>query len=606
MKRALRLAKKTVKVAIIATVHPRRAKHILKAAMLKRKINAERRNQYIKWYKRRELSPTEIENQQKASKKFKNRPLISILLPTYNTPEKFLRDCIESILAQTYDNWELCIADDASSKQVTKEVIHTYVKKYKNIKAVLADKNGHIASASNLAMTLAKGEFISLMDHDDLLLPNALFETVKVINEQPDADLIYSDEDKIEDDKWHVEPFFKPDWSPDFLLSCNVITHFATIRTGLMKKVGGFRVGSEGAQDWDLFLRLTELTDKIYHIPKIVYVWRKSPMSTAATYENKNYAYINQKKVLRDAVARRGQPAVIEAHRFMGFWRVRYEIKGLPKVSIIIPTKNNYEYIKRCLESVFEATNYPNFEVIIVDTGTTDDKTGELYEKLQRAIDNIKIVKWQKKGDFNFSAACNFGAAGATGEYLLFLNDDIKVIDSHWLRDMLEHAQRPETGAVGCKLLFPNRTIQHAGVVLSWRDIAFHPFYGLNERLDIFSNIFINNIRNVSAVTGACLMVDKNKFEEVGGFDEKLKVTYNDVDFCLKLLEKGYRNVYTPFARLIHYESASIARITTDERDKKELQAASDEMRKRWAQILKNDPYYNPNFIQHGPGYWLY
>jgi GT2 family glycosyltransferase len=445
-----------------------------------------------------------------------------------------------------------------------------------------------------------------LMDHDDLLMPNALYETVKIINEHPSAELIYSDEDKIEDDKFHVEPFFKPDWNPDFMLSCNMVTHFATIRHSLMKKVGGFTIGTEGAQDWDLFLRLSELTDEIHHVPKIIYNWRKSPTSTAASHKSKNYAYVNQKKVLRNAVVRRGLSATVEQTKYMGFWRVHYQIIGTPKVSIVIPSKDNYKYIKRCLDSVFEDTSYPNFEVILVDTGTTDTKTLGLFDAYSKGVDEFRRIQWKSDGAFNFSAACNAGAKAARGEYLLFLNDDTSVIDSHWLTDLLEQAQRDEVGAVGLKLLFPNKTIQHAGVVLSDRDVAFHPFYGLDENTDIFSNIYINNIRDVSAVTGACLMVSKNKFEQVGGFDEKLRVTYNDVDLCLKLLDAGYLNVYTPFGRLYHYESVSVGKITTADRDHTELERASAEMHRRWGEQLKDDKYYNPNFTQHGPGYWLY
>jgi glycosyltransferase involved in cell wall biosynthesis len=601
----LRTAKKITKYLIIAALHPGRAKQAIYLARKRQLTNRSRRRSYLKWFAGNQLSQVELEQQKEDSKNFKHRPLISVLLPTYNTPIELLSDCIDSIINQTYDNWELCIADDASTHEDTKKIIKEYGDKYENIKYVLSKDNGHIAVATNEALALAKGEYISLMDHDDLLLPDALYETVKIVNDHPSADLIYSDEDKIEDNKCHVEPFFKPDWSPDFLLSCNVITHFATIRHTLMKKVGGFRNGSEGAQDWDLFLRITELTDEVYHIPKIIYSWRKTANSTAQASKSKPYAYINQKKVLRDALERRKQPAVVEPHIYMGFWRVKYEIIGSPYISIIIPSKDNYKYLNRCLESIFEETNYPNFEVIVVDTGSKDPQVLSYYDKLQKGIDKLKVVNWHSKSGFNFSAACNAGAKEAKGEYLVFLNNDTKVLDGHWLRDMLEHAQRPEIGAVGCKLFFPDRTIQHAGVVLSKRDVAFHPFYGLNEKTDIFSNIYINNIRNVAAVTAACMMVSKKKFNEIGGFDTNLRVTYNDVDLCLKLLDKGYLNLYTPYTRLVHYESKSVGNITTEKRDKSEWQEAFDIMQRRWDKYLQRDPYYNDNFVQHGPGYNL-
>lgn len=601
----LKLIKKIIKLGVITVLHPHRAKQASQLARQRHQNNKQRRQQYLNWYEDNKILHEELDAQRKAQSNFTHRPLISVLLPTYNTPEKYLRECIESILQQTYTNWELCIADDASPDPKVRDIIIEYANKHPNIKHIFCKKNEHIASATNAALKLAKGDYVSLMDHDDFLLPNALYETAKAINDEPKLDLIYSDEDKIENDKYHVEPFFKPDWSPEFLLSCNVITHFATIRTSLMKKVGGFRAGTEGAQDWDLFLRLTEITDNIHHIPKIIYTWRKSETSTAQAHKSKPYAYINQKKVLRDAIYRRGWSAAVENHQYMGFWRVRHEIKGTPKISIIVPTKNNFELLKRCLESVFEESSYPHFEVIVVDTGSTEKEVLGYYKKLQSGIDNFKLVKWQPKNGFNFSAACNAGAKAATGEYLLFLNNDTKVLGANWLRNMLEHAQHSGVGAVGGKLFFPDRTIQHAGVVLSKRDVAFHPFYGLNEKTDIFSNIYINNIRNVSAVTGACMMLSKNTFNEVGGFDEELKVTYNDVDLCLKLLKAGYRNVYTPFARLCHDESKSIGHITTKNRDQREWQEAFDIMQHRWGEQLTRDSYYNDNFVQHGPGYRL-
>lgn len=593
-----------VRVGLIAIVHPSQAKKIIRAVMQKKQTKKLRREQYIRWFNDHKLKQTEIPAQKNEALEFKHRPLISVLLPTYNTPPKLLTQCIESILVQTYDNWELCIADDASPSEETVKTIKKYLDNPK-IKTVFRESNGHIALATNSALELASGEFISLMDHDDLLSPDALFETVKVINEHPDADLIYSDEDKIEDDKWHVEPFFKPDWSPDFLLSCNVITHFATVRHSLMKRIGGFRAGSEGAQDWDLFLRITELTDKVYHIPKIIYHWRKTENSTAQASKSKPYAYVNQKKVFRDAIKRRSEAAVVETHENMGFWRVKYEIKGDPMVSIIIPSKDHLGDLKKCLESIFAETSYPNIEVIVVDTGSTDKQVFSYYEMLGRGLNNFRMVEWKSKSGFNFSAACNSGAAVAKGQYLLFINNDMEVIDPDWVRALLEHAQRPKVGAVGGKLVFPDHTIQHAGVVITKEGVAFHPFYGLNEKTDIFSNIYINNVRNVAAVTGACLMVSKKKFEKVGGFDEKLKVTYNDVDLCIKLLDMGYLNIYTPFARLIHYESKSVGKITTADRDQAEVKKAYDLMQKRWPEYLARDPFYNDNFIQHGPGYQL-
>jgi len=596
-------AKKIIKMGLKAVANPRYARKTIKFAAQRRRVNIQRRERYIEWFEKQRLTDAELDTQRNMAKVFAVRPLISVLVPTYNTDPQHLRECLDSVIAQTYTNWELCISDDASPDQATKDVIKEYVKKHKNIRATFNETNGHIAVSSNIALSMAKGEYISLLDHDDLLLPNALFETVSMLNERPDADLIYSDEDKLEDDAVHVEPFFKPDWSPDFLNSCNYITHFATINAKIMKKVRGFTPGTQGAQDWDLFLRITAQTDKIYHIPKIIYTWRKSPTSTAQTADSKPYAYINQKKVLRHNVAARGINAYVEAHPALGFWRTRYVIKDTPLVSIVIPTKNNLKFIKRCVDSVIENTSYPYFEVVVVDTGSTDPEVEAYYTKTLANNPEISIVRWKKA--FNFSGACNLGAEKSKGEYLLFLNNDTEVISPDWIQGLLEHAQRPGIGMVGAKLYFPNETIQHAGVVLSERDIAFHPFYGQEPTLDIFSYIYIANVRNTAAVTAACSMVSRKKFDEVGGFDTELRVTYNDVDLCLKLLDKGYRNVYNPFVELFHFESISVGKMESNNRDKKEFNEAKALMKKRWIKYLKRDPYYNDCFEQFGPGYRL-
>lgn len=596
--------KRIIKESIKAAINPRRAKATLVVAKKRYDSNKMRRHDYIEWFNHQRMTEAQLVDQKKAADQLKNRPLFSILLPTYNTNPGHLAECIESVIAQTYSNWELCISDDASPDLAVKDVIKEYTKKYSNIKAVFNKTNQHIAGSSNTALDMAKGQYISLLDHDDLLLPNALYETALKINQNPDADLIYTDEDKLEDDSHHVEPFFKPDWSPDFLNSCNYITHFATLSSKIMKEVNGFTPGTQGAQDWDLFLRVTNSTDKIYHIPKILYTWRKSATSTAMSADSKPYAYINQKKVLRNSVANRHLNASVEAHAALGFWRIKYGIEGSPLVSIIIPSKDNYKFIKQCVDSIIEKTTYPYFEVVIVDTGTTDRKVLDYYAKATDDNQQVRVVDWNKK-PFNFSEACNFGAKNAKGDYFIFLNNDTEVISHDWIQGMLEHAQRPQNGMVGVKLLFPNETVQHAGVVLSERDVAFHPFYGQNPLIDIFNYIYVANIRNVSAVTAACSMVSKEKFDSVKGFDTKLRVTYNDVDLCLKLLDAGYNNVYTPAVELFHYESISVGKIESSDRDKIELEEAQGIMKKRWSKYLKRDAFYNDNFQQHGPGYKL-
>ena len=593
----------SAKFAVRAALHPSYGSEQIKLFRDRRLINKKRYDDYIEWFDKHKATEEQLDRQRKISKDFKYRPLISILLPTYNTNPTYLRSCIDSVLSQSYDNWELCISDDNSTSEQTKDVIKEYVEKYDNIIVTFRKENGHISKSSNTALSMAKGDYISLLDHDDILPPNALFEVVNAINKNPEVDLIYTDEDKIDHEGNHIEPFFKPDWSPDFMNSCNMITHFATMKANIIRGVNGFTVGTHGAQDWDLFLKIAAKTNNIYHIPKILYHWRKSETSTAMNADSKPYAYINQKNVLRSSVRQRKENAYIDSHVALGFWRKKYVIPTNPLVSIIIPTKNNFKYIKKCIESIIENTTYPYFEIIIVDTGSTDSQVNNFYGKLINDNENIQIVKYKKK--FNFSDACNYGADNSNGEYLLFLNNDTEVITHDWIQSLLEHAQRPEVGMVGPKLIFEDKTIQHAGIVLSERDIAFHPFYGQDERVDIFTYIYTANIRNVSAVTAACSMVSRKKFDEAGGFDPKLRVTYNDVDLNLKLRKKGYYNLYTPYAELFHYESKSVGRINTSERDSTELQEAQNEMRKRWGNYLKRDPFYNDNFEQFGPGYRL-
>lgn len=594
--------KKVVKKVIKSTIHPKRTVRLIRESYNRWEINRRRREDYIRWFDNY-LRGIDINSQRKEIKGWTKQPLISVLIPTYNTNPQHLRECLDSVISQSYESWEVCISDDASSNEETKSVIRDYTKRYKNIHATFNKKNGHIAVSSNVALSMAHGEFVSLLDHDDLLLPNALSETVKAINQDSNVDLVYSDEDKIEDDTVHVEPFFKPDWSPDFLSSCNYITHFATIRKTVMDDIGGFRDGTQGAQDWDLFLRIAQKTSNIYHIPKILYTWRKSPTSTAMSADSKPYAYLNQHRVLCDDIVARGENAYIKPHAALGFWRKNYVVEKPYVVSIIIPTKNNLKLIKQCVNSILEKTTYPYFEIVIVDTGSDDEKVWEYYASLLAKNMSIKVEKWDRP--FNFSSVCNFGAKRSTGDYLVFLNNDTKIITDDWIQGMLEHAQREDIGMVGVKLLFPDETIQHAGVVLSQRDVAFHPFYGVNPRDDVFLYIYANNIRNVSAVTAACSMVSRDKFEQVGGFDDRLRVTYNDVDLNLKLLKAGYKNLYTPYVELFHYESMSVGRIATSDRDHQEFEEAKLLMQKRWGDELARDKYYNENFQPYGPGYLL-
>ncbi len=563
------------------------------------KYFVDMQTQYNYWLKRNYPKGNIISKQNKESKNLSYRPKISIIIPTYNTPIRYLQDCLESVKDQSYDNWEVCIADDASKDTEVRNLIKNYAKEDQRIKYTFREKNGHICAASSSALKLATGAFVALLDHDDVLWPNALFEVVKLLNTYPKADFIYSDEDKlVEDGKAHVDPFFKPDWSPDYLRSTNYICHFTVIKKELVAKVGGFRKGFEGAQDWDLFLRVTRETDKIYHIPKILYSWRKSLLSTASEKvvgEVKDYAYISQKKALQEDLKARGYLGEVLQTQYKGYWRIKYQIIDQPMVSIIIPTKDNLNYIKRCVESILNKSTYQNYEIIIIDTGSTQYGVKKYYKEKQKQFEKIKIISWDK--EFNFSSVCNFGAKQSRGDYLLFLNNDTEIINNDWIEGMLELAQLPKTGAVGCKLFYPNGKIQHAGIIWQMKGLAGHAFRNNSE--DDIARYFVNVmhanvIRNYIAVTAACLMIKRDKFEEVEGFDEKLRIAFNDVDFCIKLWDKGYDNIFTPFAKLYHHESISVGTPEKGTRNVKEFLKEIDLITKRWKKI-KNDPFYNPN-----------
>ncbi len=562
-----------------------------------------REYEYRRWYSKNKLSQKDINNQITQAAKLKKRPVISLIVPTYNTDHQHLKACIDSVIKQTYDNWQLCLADDKSSDTEVRNIIKQYADKDSRIDYVFRETNGHICEASNSALDLAKGKYVGLLDHDDELWPNALYEVIKTLNQHPDAKFIYSDEDKIDETgKQHVEPFFKPDWSFDFLRSINYITHFAVLDRNLIEKAGRFRKGYEGAQDWDLFLRASRLTDQIYHIPTVLYSWRKSATSTAQTPTSKDYAYINQKKALLDDIHSRNLEANLSWQIPYSMWRVDYRLKSKPLVSIVIPTKNQYEFIKRCLDSIRDKSTYQNFELVITDTGSDDDKVWDLYNEYKTIWPKTKIAKWTKP--FNFSAACDFGAEHASGEYIIFLNNDTEVISPSWIEDMLGYAQQEEIGVVGCKLYYPNKKIQHAGIILGvggqngTPGIAGHFFPAFNDTppQDPAQLLYIGGTRNFTAVTAACVMVSRAHFDQVKGFDPIFRIAFNDVDFCLKLYDRGLRNIYLPHVKLYHHESISIGKPGSKQRDLGEFAEEIQLMIDKWGDLIKNDPYYHPEF----------
>lgn len=521
----------------------------------------------------------------------KYRPLISVLIPVYNVDAKYLDECIESVLAQSYDNFEICIVDDASTKKETLSALKKYEKNEK-VRIRHRSKNGHISRASNDALKMAKGEFIALMDNDDLLAPNAFYEVVKVLNKDQKLDFIYSDEDKIGLDGKRCEPHFKPDFSPDTLFSLNYICHLVVLRTSVVRKVGGFTIGLEGAQDHDLFLKITEETDRIYHIPKILYHWRMIPGSTAANLDNKDYASDNGKKAIEEALKRRKLNAHVEKDLPSTYYQVVYDLKKEPLVSILIPTRDHAKITGACLKSIFEKTTYGNYEVIVIDNGSVEKETLDLFSEYKKKYKNFKVLV--ENIEFNYSRLNNLAAKKAKGDFLVLLNNDTEIISSNWLEMLVGYAMQPHVGAVGPKLLYPDDTLQHAGVILGLGGVASHAYLG-SERDDLGLYGRLRVPYNYAAVTGACLCVNKRKFEEVGGLEEDLKVAYNDIDFCLKLLKEGYFNVFLPMVELYHHESKS--RGSDFDPDKiKRFDSEQDYMWEKWGDSLKDDRFYNPNF----------
>lgn len=531
---------------------------------------------YHRWFLKHQPTLLALARYEKSARQFSYQPKISILLPVYRTPIHDLRAALDSVRHQIYDNWELIIVDDASEDKKLSDELKEWLKKEPRFQLKTLEKNAGIAQASQQALNLAKGEFIGLLDHDDVLEPHALYEVVKLLNRESRADIIYSDEDKINEQNELEKPHWKPDWSPDTLLSCNYLCHFTVLRKSLLEQIGGFRSGFDGAQDYDLFLRATEKTPQIFHIPKILYHWRISPNSTASDTESKPYAALAGQRALTDALSRRQISGKVEID-FGTVYRVRREVNSLKKIAIIIPMRDGMELTKRCVESLAQKTNYPNYEIVIVDNGS---ETAEAKNWLNSI--SHRVLRYEKP--FNYSAINNFAVQQTYGEWLLFLNNDTEIIESDWLMAMTEHIQRPEIGAVGAQLLFPNGTIQHAGIVLGLAGAANHPFAQQKPT----SAREIRMIRNWSAVTGACLMMRREVFQKVGGFDEQhFPIHYSDVDLCLRVKQAGYWIVYTPYAKLMHHESAS--------RGYSALKNISQGFIQQWQAQVENDPFYNPN-----------
>ena len=529
--------------------------------------------------------------------KFPFAPKISIICPIWNTPENFLTEMIESVANQTYYNWELCLSDGNSENENIRKILNNYKNNDKRIKVKFLDKNLGISGNSNEALSLATGDYIGLLDHDDTLAHFALFEAVKAINENPDADFIYSDEDKLsEDGKRRFSPHFKPDFSPDTLRSYNYICHLSIFKKELLNNAGFFKEGYEGSQDYDLILRASEKAKNIIHIPKILYHWRISKNSTALWMDNKTYAFDSAKKALKDHLNRIGLNGKADDGLSKGSYKITYNInKGL-LVSVIIPNKDHEEDLKRCIYSIMEKSTYKNFEIIVVENNSESESISKFYDSLTSKYCNIKIIKWNKP--FNYSSVNNYAVEFAKGDILLFLNNDTEVINNGWMERMLEHVQRKDVGAAGAKLYYPNNTVQHGGVIIGILDVAGHSHKGfLRNSCGYINRLCV--VQNLSAVTGACLMVRKEVFKEAGGFDENFILAYGDVDLCLKIRAKGYLIIWTPFSELYHYES--ITRGYEDTPEKRErINGEIKLFYNKWHDIFKKgDPYYNINLTKN-------
>ena len=522
-------------------------------------------------------------------------PLFSVVLPVYNAPERWLVKAIESVRSQSYPNWELCIANDASPSAHVRRVLDRYASTDSRIKVVHREKNGHISQCSNSAAELAVGDWLALLDHDDELHPMALLEMADAIAAHPEWRVIFSDEDKIDGDGRRFDPYMKSDWNYDLFLAHNCISHLGVYRTDLFRDIGGFTLGMEGSQDWDLALRAVERIggDQIGHVPKVLYHWRAIEGSTALAPQEKDYAHDAGLRAIKAHLDRLGRGAWVEnIPGQRGNYRVRYPVPDpTPLVSIIVPTRDQVGLLRACIDSVLELTRYDRFEIIVVDNQSSDADTLDYLDHLRNA-DIARVLAFDEP--FNYARINNAAVEIANGDVLCFLNNDITVISPGWLDEMVGQACRPGVGAVGAMLYYPNDTIQHAGVAVGVHGVAAHVYSGHGRGFP--GHMSRGRLaQTLSAVTAACLVVQKDRFDAIDGFDASLGVAFNDVDLCLRLDAQGLRNVWTPFAELYHHESAS--RGLEDSPEKKaRFRTEIEFMERRWGERLRTDPYYSPNF----------
>ena len=569
---------------------------------------------YETWFGLNKATEKELQEQRKNPPE--HGPLISIVVPVYRTPEIYLREMMESVMEQTYGNWELCLADASPRGEQLRQdlkkikgrktrdavmkipdgdteltsVIREYQLKDSRIRYEILKENKSIAENSNAAMEMATGDFVGLLDHDDTLEPNALYEVARKICEDDRVDVVYTDEDKINSKGTkHLTPNMKPDFNLDLLRSNNYICHLFVVRRILMEKVGGFRKEFDGAQDYDFILRCTEEAEKIAHVHKVLYHWRTHEKSTSDNPESKIYAFHAGRRAVESHLQRLGIQAEVEETCDLGYYRVKYPVTGSPLVSILIPNKDQLQTLKKCLKSIWEKTEYTNYEILIIENNSTEKETFEFYKRID-GRHHVRVLYWDK--EFNYSAINNFGAAQAKGEYLLLLNNDTEVISKGWMKELLSHCQRPEVGMVGAKLYFPDNTIQSAGTIIGMGGMADHAFVNMDRKKSGYMHRASIQV-DMSGVTAACAMVKRSVYEEVHGLEENLTVAFNDVDLGLKIVTAGYLIVFDPYAELYHYESKS--RGVNDE--KKERHAREVKYtQEKWADFLAaGDPCYNQN-----------
>lgn len=560
-------------------------------------LQSQPATEYSRWLVKAEPPPTRDEVAARLAG-LPRRPLMSVVMPVYQAPELWLRRALDSVVAQHYPDWELCISDDASPSPHVRRVLEEYRQRDPRIKVAYREENGHISASSNSALAIAGGDYMVLLDHDDELHPEALLLVAEALARHPDAQLVYSDEDKIDEDGQRFDPYFKPDWNYDLLLGQNCISHLGVYALPLVREVGGFRKGLEGSQDWDLALRCVEriTPGQIVHIPRILYHWRAIQGSTALGAGEKNYAVVAGQRAVAEHLARTGQSAEVSILPASMLRLQRALPVPAPKVSLVIPTRDRVDLLRVCVDSILGRSSYPDYEILVVDNGSTEPETLDYFARIA-AHANVRVLPYP--GEFNYSAINNFAVAQAHGDIVGLVNNDIEVITPDWMEEMVSHAVRPDVGAVGAMLYYPDDTVQHAGVLVGVGGVAGHACSRWPRgSAGYFGRMLL--AQELSAVTAACLLVRKSVYEEVGGLDERLRVAFNDVDLCLRIRAKGYRNLWTPFAELYHHESASRG-MEDNPAKQARFQSEVAFMQQRWGDALLLDRAYNPNLSMSEP-----